>query len=111
VNRRFRLGKRTDFERVRRSGKSYAHPLIVLIALANELGQTRFGISAGRSVGGAVQRNRTKRRIRGVLTPIAVDVHSGWDLVFLARKGLENSTHHELDQAIKKLLARARLYP
>ena len=36
MKRKFRLTSSTDFQRVRRLGKSYAHPLIVLIALERD---------------------------------------------------------------------------
>jgi ribonuclease P protein component len=36
VQRKFRLTRSEDFKRVRRSGKSYAHPLVVLIVQAHD---------------------------------------------------------------------------
>ncbi|HEX5943558.1 MAG TPA: hypothetical protein VFY66_14840, partial [Anaerolineales bacterium] len=36
MQRKFRLTRSEDFKRVRRSGKSYAHPLVVLIVQAHE---------------------------------------------------------------------------
>ena len=67
MNRRFRLTRSTDFKRVRRIGKSYAHPLVVFVAAPNELQQVRIGVVAGRAVGSAVQRNRAKRQLRACL--------------------------------------------
>ncbi|MFQ5615627.1 MAG: ribonuclease P protein component [Anaerolineales bacterium] len=109
MKRRFRLAKQTDFKRVRRHGKSYAHPLIVLVALPNEGGIPRFGVSAGRSVGGAVQRNRAKRRIREVLRPLVPEIRPGWDLVFLARRSIGQAAFPELENAIRTVLRRAKL--
>jgi len=82
MKRKFRLTRSTDFKRVRRFGKSYAHPLVVLISQPNELNISRFGISAGRSVGNAVHRNRAKRQIRESLRPLLPSIKSGWDVVF-----------------------------
>ena len=36
MQRKFRLTRSEDFKRVRRSGKSYAHPLVVLIVQAHD---------------------------------------------------------------------------
>jgi ribonuclease P protein component len=36
VQKKFRLTRSEDFKRVRRSGKSYAHPLVVLIVQAHD---------------------------------------------------------------------------
>jgi ribonuclease P protein component len=107
LKRSFRLRSKTDFERVRRTGKSYAHPLIVLIASPNELEQTRIGVSAGRSVGGAVQRNRAKRRIRGALAPLLGGLLPGTDLILLARKGIIEADFNQLQEAIIRLLRKA----
>lgn len=110
MNRRFRLNKRTDFERVRRTGQSYAHPLIVLIALPNELPITRVGVSASKAVGGAVQRNRAKRRIRANMTPLMEKLAPGNDVIILARTAIGKSTPEELGTAINRLLKRAKLF-
>ena len=109
MKRRFRLSKRTDFERVRRTGKSYAHPLIVLVARPSEQAITRIGVSAGRSVGGAVQRNRAKRRLRACIAPLIPQLAAGLDIALLARKAINASDHLELEAAVLKLLKRAKI--
>ena len=109
LKRRFRLTSNTDFERVRRFGKSYAHPFIVLVVLPNEMDQSRFGISAGRSIGNAVQRNRAKRILREAIRPLIPGIAAGWDLVILARKPMANARYDEISTALTNLLSQARL--
>jgi len=109
VNRKFRLTKKNDIERVRRSGKSYAHPLIVLIAQPNLFDHSRFCIAAGRSIGGAVQRNRAKRRIRAALAPLLKRINSGWDILILARKPISQAAFSELESGLNILLKKANL--
>ncbi len=70
VQRTFRLTRSQDFKRVRQSGKSYAHPLIVLVAQANDEMKIRVGVAAGRTVGTAVKRNRAKRLLREAMRPL-----------------------------------------
>jgi ribonuclease P protein component len=107
VKRRFRLTRSTDFQRVRRIGKSYAHPLVVLIMAQNELQQVRIGVVAGRSIGMAVQRNRVKRRLRAGLAPLIPRLIPGWDLIFLARKPLDQAGFAEICEVLHLLLRRA----
>jgi ribonuclease P protein component len=110
VKRKFRLTRSTDFQRVRRLGKSYAHPLIVLIALPNELGdQSRVGVAAGRSVGNAVRRNRAKRLLRAAIQPYLPSLIGGWDLVLIARRPLAEVKYQEAHDALTSLLRRTGL--
>lgn len=90
-------------------GKSYAHPLVVLIAFPNEQGKPRIGVSAGRSVGNAVQRNRAKRLLREGLRPLIPAIAPGWDILLLAREPLASSTCQQAQDAIILLLSRAHL--
>ena len=109
MERRFRLTRSTDFKRVRRLGKSYAHPLIVLIATPNEQQTIRIGVAAGRTVGGAVKRNRSKRLLRATLRPLLAEIEAGWDLLVFARQGLSEATFDQTSQAMQDLLRRAHL--
>ena len=94
---------------MRRLGKSYAHPLIVLIALPNELQKVRIGIGAGRSIGNAVKRNRAKRVLREAVRPQLDRLSTSDDLLLLARSKLLDSSQTEIEDAIKKLFNRAGL--
>jgi ribonuclease P protein component len=109
VERKFRLTRTTDCLRVRRSGKSYAHPLIVLIALTNDSMDLRIGVTASLAVGKAVQRNRAKRRIRACVRSLVAIIRPGADLIFVARRPIAQADSHELCQAIRSLLRRAGL--
>jgi len=109
VKRDFRLTRTTDFKRVRSFGKSYAHPLVVLVAHPITEGRLRVGVTAGRAVGGAVQRNRAKRLLRESMRMLIPDVQTGWDLILIARQPLLDATFEQVKAAILNLLRRAYL--
>lgn len=107
---------------MRREGTSYAHPLIVLIALRNEacgnqaspdtLPEThpfRIAVAAGKSLGTAVERNYAKRRMREAIRPLIPYLGAGWDLLFLARRPQQTAEFQALQAAIKQVLRRAKL--
>ena len=94
---------------MRRTGKSYAHPFIVLIASANSLSHSRIGVSAGRSLGNAVQRNRAKRRLRHAIQEMEASIAPGWDIVLLARKPCLTAEWPALKQAVWELSQKAEL--
>ena len=110
MQRQFRLTRSTDFKRVRHDGKSNAHPLIVLIALENQLSTTRVGVAAGRSVGNAVKRNRAKRLIRAAARDLHPQIKTGWDLVLIARSPIIQVKMPQVRDALQALLQRAHLF-
>jgi len=118
VQRSFRLTRSEDFKRVRRDGKSYAHPLVVLIALNREnndqprVRAVRVGVAAGKSVGTAVYRNRAKRLLREALRtllPSIASVAYSSDLILIARPALAYASLTDVREALLTLLQRAKL--
>jgi ribonuclease P protein component len=112
VQRSFRLTRSEDFKRVRRDGKSYAHPLVVLIALESEnhdQPHVRVGVAAGKAVGTAVYRNRAKRLLREVMRSLIPNIVSGSDLILIARPALVSATLEDTQRALLNLLQRAKI--
>jgi len=107
MQREKRLTGRREFEAVCSQGRSWSNNLVVLRALPNDLGSSRYGFAVGKRVGGAVVRNRVKRRLREAvrLTP----TKDGWDMVFIARQAAAEADYHTLRRMTEKLLARAQL--
>ena len=79
------LKRNGDFRRAYGRGKSLVAPGLVTYAVRNRLGICRYGITASKKVGGAVERNRCRRVIREALRTLDEPLHAGWDLVFVAR--------------------------
>ena len=109
MDRRHRLTRAQDFQRVRTAGKSYAHPLAVLVACRNGLDHSRFGLRAGRAVGTAVQRNRARRRLREALRPMVSQILPGWDVVLVARESTAGAEWSEVQAGVASLVRRAGL--
>jgi ribonuclease P protein component len=132
VQRKFRLTHSEDFKRVRRSGKSYAHPLVVLIVQTHDQRSSpvdqrstpvphvfggnpadqphvKIGVAAGRTVGTAVSRNRAKRLLREAVRTLIPNIASGFDLILIARPRLVSATLEETRQALLNLLQRAQI--
>ena len=109
MQRKFRLTRSTDFKRVRRFGKSYAHPLVVLIVQPSDQPKIRVGVAAGKTVGMAVRRNRAKRLLRAAMQRLLPDLSPGSDILLIARQPLPASTLDETRAALQSLLRRAGL--
>ena len=59
-----RLLKHADFDRVYKQGKRQFSANLTVFYLGNESGSRRVGFTVGKVLGGAVDRNRIKRRLR-----------------------------------------------
>jgi ribonuclease P protein component len=99
------LRRRGDFARVTRRGKRHAAPHLTCF-VADGRRRTRVGVTVGSSVGGAVVRNRVKRRIKGILDRYPLGTPPWRDIVFIARPGAGELGFPELaDEVARVLLA------
>lgn len=78
------LRRRSDFARVRRRGRRLDAVHAALVALAAS-GPTRVGIVTTKALGGAVVRNRARRRIRAALDRLALDRRPSVELIVTPR--------------------------
>ncbi len=76
---------------------------------ASDMACSRLGITASRKVGGAVVRNRCRRRLRELFR-VNYDRlgDSPLDLVVNARRGCENAPWKTLEQEYKRCLRKLR---
>ncbi len=102
-----RLRRRNDFAAVYTRGRIQSNQLLVLRVLPTDRETTRFGFVVGKAVGGAVVRNRVKRRLREAVR--AMPVRSGFDLVIGARKSAADAPFSTLRDALAALLERSKL--
>lgn len=112
IARRFRLRRPSEFEQIRRRGRSVASRLLVLSVAPNGLVHNRYGFAVGRRVGKAVRRNRVKRWLREIVRQLHPSLRQGFDLVLVARGALadESVTYHEVREAVEILIQRAGLW-
>jgi ribonuclease P protein component len=107
--RRRRLSRSGDFDRVYRKGASRGNRFLVLYSFARGEeepgGEARLGISVGRRIGRAVQRNKVKRAIRESFWELADRLPEGHDYVIVARPGVEGLLEREGMGGVRESLA------
>ena len=109
MKRTFRLTLSKDIQRVKHEGKSISHPLLVMVFAMNDLPHNRFAFIASKAIGGAVQRNRAKRRMRALIASYRPSMKPGYDMIFIARQSLQQADHPALQAAVQELLEKAEL--
>ena len=105
-----RLRRRRDFEAMlggRAAAPPVRHRLITLRSRPNGLEHCRVGFAVGRPVGGAVMRNRVKRRLREIVR--ALPLAPGHDIVISARPPSRRASFGELRDALASCARRAGL--
>lgn len=69
-----------------------------------------MGFSTPRTLGGAVQRNRVRRRLRELLRErLAGRIGPGWDLLVIAKPAAGGASNAELGAALDALLDRSEI--
>lgn len=101
------LRRKADFDAIGRQGTARSSPLLVLRSLRTGRTETRVGLSTPRSLGGAVERNRVRRRLRALLRERLEGIGAGWDLLVIARPASSSATYAELREAVRSLLERS----
>ena len=111
MDRQHRLTDNRQFQSVRKTGKSWAHPLVILGAATNGLAITRYGVTTSKQINGAVARNRARRLLRESVRSLHPGVQTGWDVVLVARGAAATSNYRTVRAAVERLLRQARLLP
>jgi ribonuclease P protein component len=100
------LSRPQDFAAIQGGGTNRSHALLTAKLLRTDLETTRFGLATGRRLGGAVVRNRVRRRLREALRVMAPSFQPGWDVLIIARPAIVEADHDALVGALQRILVR-----
>jgi ribonuclease P protein component len=100
------LSRPQDFAAIQGNGTTKSNPLFTVRFVRTDLETTRFGLSTGRRLGGAVERNRVRRRLREALRVMAPSFQPGWDVLIIARPAIVEADHDALVGALHRTLVR-----
>lgn len=110
MNKRQRIKKNSEFQKVFKDGKSFANRQFIVYRFKRE-GQTEFrlGLSVSKKVGNAVTRNRIKRYIRQSFLELKDELQSDLDYVVIARNQAATMDFHETKKSLQHVLRIARV--
>jgi ribonuclease P protein component len=107
--RQCRLVRRSEYDAVYRDGRRRSSREFSVFLRANGLEISRFGWSIKKALGGAVRRNRIRRRLREIVRLHRQEIASGWDIVIHPRSSAATAELPWLAADLLKLLPRADL--
>jgi len=110
ARKRRRLSRSGEFDRVYREGSSHANRFLVVYSFPRseeEADELRLGVSVGRKVGGAVERNRIKRALREAFWSLEDELPAGHDFVLVARTDIAALWEREGAQGVLTALREA----
>ena len=99
-----RLVRRSEFDAVYRAGKRRSSSHFTVFLRANELPLSRFGFSIKKALGGAVVRNRMRRRLRELVRCHRQEISAGWDIVIHPKISVAQTPLPALTQDLLRLL-------
>lgn len=97
------LKKNHEFRRLYQKGASAVAGSMVLYCRKNRLGHNRLGVTVSVKLGGAVVRNRARRRLREVYRLNSPRLSQGWDLILVARGRTLTASWKELNDSFLRL--------
>ena len=107
--KRGRLSRSGDFDRAYRDGRSQANRHLVLYAFPRQEddddAEVRLGVSVGRKVGGAVERNKVKRAMREAFWSLSSRLPAGHDFVLVGRSGVGDLVDRDGSEGLRESIA------
>ena len=100
--RSIRLLKHADFERVYKEGRRHFSANLTVFYLRRAEGGLRIGFTVSRALGGAVQRNRMKRRLREAVRLQPKGTNAAVDVVINPKKTLLSAEFDGILQEVKR---------
>jgi ribonuclease P protein component len=106
-----RLRKHADYQRVYRESRRYSSASMTYFYRARPVGDPagtlpRIGLTTGRVLGGAVQRNRMRRRMREAVRLHLSELPAHIDVVLHPRRMVMDMEFARLEQEVSAVFAR-----
>ena len=103
------LTKNYEFRRLYNKGKSAASKFVVVYCNRNNEQENRLGITVSTKLGGAVQRNRIRRRLKEVYRLNEHVLCKGFNVVLVARSSSRYVGWSELESSVLALFVKLGL--
>lgn len=104
----FRITKNEEFQRILNLRQYVSNPSFSLYFAHKRQEKNRFGISVGKKLGGAVERNLIKRQVRMMIAELS-DLDEKFDLIILVRSGYLLKDYAENKKDLENSMNKVRI--
>jgi ribonuclease P protein component len=94
------LKKNYEFKRLYNKGKNSASQYVAVYCRPNGGSSSRLGITVSGKIGGAVIRNRIRRRLKEIYRTNEHRLKPGFDIVIAARRKCISASYHEIEASV-----------
>ena len=105
------LKKNHEFKRLYSKGKSAASQYVAIYCRRNGKKDNRLGVTVSTKLGGAVVRNRIRRRLKEIYRTNEDKLTVGYDIVIVARMKSRSSGFREMEASVLSLLRKLTIIP
>jgi ribonuclease P protein component len=106
--KQIRLTRRSDFQKVYKSGRRARGSYFVVFYDQNHLAYSRFGMTVSRKLGSAVRRNRIRRIFREALRFHQREAMPGFDFVFNPHPSAAHLKSQVLAEDVARVLSQLK---
>ncbi len=110
MQRHLRLRHRDDFRHLRKHGTVWRHPFLILSVTPNQRAHNRYGFITTKQLGKAVARNRIRRLLREAVRHAHPQLHTGYDMVLIARQSIVGQPYEAVRAAVYRVLCDAEIW-
>ena len=110
LKQQYRLKKKYQFNYVYRVGRSTNGSLCVLYFAPSKNKNVKVGISVSHKIGGAIIRNKIKRKMREAVYKYILQIKKDFNIVFIAKNAITTATYAQIEQEIELLLKKSSLF-
>ena len=109
MKRAVTLKENHEFRRLYQKGASAVSGPMVIYCRKNKLGHNRLGITVSVKLGGAVVRNRARRRLREVYRLNKPALKQGYDIILVARTRTLSGSWKELNDSFLRICQKVNI--